>query len=1313
MKFFPPLILFVAACSGEKDDDVDGDGIRSPLDCNDNDAAVHPGVSELCDGVDNDCNGMVDDGVSNRYWPDADGDGAGDMTAVPVEACDLPTGYVEGNTDCDDTQPTVNPGAPELCDEIDQNCDGDPYEGATDLRTWYRDTDGDLFGSDVTLLQCAEPTEGYVAQTGDCNDDRATIYPGAPETCNGLDDDCDTVIDNDPIDPTVLYQDSDLDGYGDPSVSQTSCPLEGWVDNAGDCDDTTAEIEDGIDYYVDADLDGYGDELQPMIPGCEPGPGLSLEPGDCDDSQGTVYPGAPELCDGADQDCDLVIDEEPSDGIVYHPDADLDGYGDITIAIPSCEPVPGAVIDGTDCNDQAASAHPGALELCDGGIDNDCDASTTDDDSADALTWYLDDDGDNHGVPTGSALACLQPVGYAPVDDDCDDASADTHPGHNELCDGGIDNDCDPTTDEAFTAEWYLDSDDDGYGNDQFVVNGCTPPAGYVQEGGDCDDTDATLNPGLTPNCIQDHCGTITLSQTWKNTVEHTVSCDVIVEGAAKPRLTIQDGVIVRFAGGTELRVGKSSEGDLRVLGGAQGVIFTSAAAVPQPGDWDGLLLGAKDRGSIITSLLVEYGGKNGKGGVVVEGGNPTFNDLVSQWNLGDGLHVTGSEPRVYNSALVYNTDNGLYVGVGAGLSRTTSTGGSGPSFENNVVTDNAGLPITIPGSHADEIALSNTLAPNDVDEIELLTGTLRFTGTWYDHGLPYRVADNAQIDVEDGPQADLFVEDGVEIYFGVSAGLSIGDGAAGTLTLEDGPQGIVFSATPAVISSSSNWDGVTFGADDAGSLVQNLLVEYGGGNGKGNLYINDSAPLVSDILSRYSDSAGIYVTGTTAAPEIRDSVIVDNDQDGVYVTNTSGIARSLIGPTFAGNLLTGNGQSSVVLPPNFVGELDPSTQFSGNGRRIYIHGGTVLEDALWRKLDEDYEVLSDVKVQGPQDPVLELEDTITLYFQRDAALEAGVSDDGALIIDADVGVNMQSADVAPGPGDWEGIEIGRNGLLRSQTSLRGLFIRHAGGSDVQDGGAIEVLDRDACTSQEPRVTLSEIAIRDSSKAGLYAESWTTFSADHLVISGALDGCVHLVVPSSCPPVDVVSYTYNDCQDGAIFGEWTIAEADKLDSTSTYPGPVLIPDTVLTQDVTVPVLPVPYRVTALLQVKDDAMPTLTLSPGVIMEFDTNAGLEIGAGNEGGLVADGVTFTSSKSSPAQGDWEGIRLGQYCTEVELTNSVVEYGGANNHANVWVDDCDVGTVSDSSLTDSNTCGIAVDGLLTYENLTFSNNAGGDVCL
>ncbi|MEQ1504003.1 MAG: MopE-related protein, partial [Myxococcota bacterium] len=1055
------VLLTVQGCEGDKND-ADGDGYSSPEDCDDTDVNVGPGGIESCDGIDNDCDGETDEGLTAQFYPDTDADQHGDLNAAPLSACEAPSGYLLDHTDCDDGNPAAHPGAAEDCDPADLNCDGDPYAGATDLVSWY------------------------------------------------LDD-------------------------------------------------------------------------------------------------------------------------------------DLDGFGDAANAVQACEPVTGYVADASDCDDIAADTHPGAPELCDGGIDNDCDPATSDDSAPDAPTWYTDADGDDHGDALKPVQACLEPADGAALGDDCDDTDATSYPGNIEFCDGGIDNDCDPTTDEALTAVWYRDLDEDGYGVDTDTVTGCSPPAGYVQLAGDCDDTDPSLNPGTVPDCIMVHCGTISLSETWKATVTHHVTCDVVVEGAAKPTLTVEDGVLVLFDPLTELKVGKTDEAKLIVNGDTLGVTFTSNDPFPAPGDWDGLTLGVHDRGSVVTGLVVAYAGSNGKGGVVVDGGNPTFDRLTSRNNLGDGVNVSASEPLIHDSQLIDNTNNGLFVGANGGLARTAFDGSSGPSFTDNVVTGNAGRPITIPGSHADELSLTSTLTPNDLGEIELLAGTLRFTGTWFDHPVPYVVADSATILVEDGPQAHLTIEDGVEVFFGVSSGLTIGDGDAGQLDLDDGPDGILFSATADVIASSDNWDGLKLGANDDGSLVQNLTVEYGGGNGKGNIYVVSSAPTISSVLSRLSDSAGMYVGGTGAAPEIRDSTFLDNDEDGVFVESTSGIARSVLGPTFVNNLLTGNGQSSVVLPPNFIGELDPSTAFSGNGDRVGIHGGEVLEDALWRKLDEDYEIRGDVDIAGPQDPVVEIEDEASIFFDRDTVLAAGVADDGALVVEADLGVLFTSSDVAPGEGDWEGVEVGRNGGLRPQTRLRGLTIEFAGGSDVADGGALELLDRDVCGTQEPLVDLDDLTIVGSSKAALFAEKFATFSADGLVMTGALDGCVRIAGSPSCQGPDIVSYTDNDCVDGVVFGSWALAEVDALAGAgNTFPGPVVIEDTTLTSSVSMPALPVPYEFTESVRIGVTGGATLTIESGAELRFDSGAGLEVGTSSQGDLVLEpNVLFTSVNAVGSPGDWDGIK------------------------------------------------------------------------
>ncbi len=291
-------------------DDGDGDGFAACADCDDGDPARHPGADELCDGVDQDCDDQVDEDPSDApsWWFDADGDGYGG----PLEQlwCEAPDGFVANGEDCDDLDPSEFPGADEVCDGDDDDCDGQVDEpDALDTSTWYADSDGDGFGDpDVSQAACEAPS-GTVDEATDCDDGAGDVFPDADEYCDDVDHDCDGLLNEDEsVDAGSWYADVDGDGYGDPSVVSVSCVApSGTVDNGDDCDDGDGDLSPDTLWYADSDGDGFGDATSTTAACLQP-TGYVADASDCDDADADRA----EYCCSLGSDGDLVVSVDSS-----------------------------------------------------------------------------------------------------------------------------------------------------------------------------------------------------------------------------------------------------------------------------------------------------------------------------------------------------------------------------------------------------------------------------------------------------------------------------------------------------------------------------------------------------------------------------------------------------------------------------------------------------------------------------------------------------------------------------------------------------------------------------------------------------------------------------------------------------------------------------------------------------------------------------------------------------------------------------------------------------------------------------------------
>jgi len=461
------------ACHKDVDGDGFGDSSSGPFtpgqDCDDDRSLVNPDVNENCaTDYDDDCDADInDEGAASCtvFFADRDDDDYGKPGDSACH-CTVFEEYNETNSDdCDDGSSQTYPGA--------------AYEESSEC---MKDSDGDGFGDD-TVSSPVVPGE-------DCDDARSGVNPDVNEDCDTTyDDDCDgDTNDQNADDCDIFFADRDGDTYGVPGDSKCYCDERGVYsqENDDDCDDDShlthpgaAEHESGTSCRKDEDEDGYGDS-SPSSSGVTGGT-------DCDDSNASRHPTAPERCGTAyDDDCDEDTNDLGASGChLVYADGDLDGYGDPDDSECRCDTTTAyAYEDASDCDPSSASTHPGAAE-------NESSTSCRKDSDFDGYG----DDAPPAGVTAGT---------------DCNDSpltGSTISPAGTEDCGTAADDDCDGSTNDLNAIDcdpWYLDADGDGYGNASFSRCYCSASASYTSSAAlatDCDDSDGSIHPFATDTC--------------------------------------------------------------------------------------------------------------------------------------------------------------------------------------------------------------------------------------------------------------------------------------------------------------------------------------------------------------------------------------------------------------------------------------------------------------------------------------------------------------------------------------------------------------------------------------------------------------------------------------------------------------------------------------------------------------------------------------------------------------------------------------------------------------------------------------------
>ena len=779
---------------------------------------------------------------------------------------------------------------------------------------------------------------------------------------------------------------------------------------------------------------------------------------------------------------------------------------------------------------------------------------------------------------------------------------------------------------------------------------------------------------GATPTLLGDTAisASITADTTWTAAGSpYILTGNIAIGGPAGVTLTINPGVTVKFATGSQLLVDYYDKGALVANGtSSDPIVFTSNVSATA-GAWPGLRFGtiAGAPASSVSYATVEYAGSNfsGFGGITIHGGSPSFDHVTARVNQYAGIKIESGAPSITAGTIRDNGGYGIYL-----------TGG-GATLTDDTFTSNTSVAVSAPANTQLSGMTGLAATGNGTNGVEFRDGTIAANRTWKTCALPYIVTGNVY--VQDASAPVLTIEAGNTVRFNNSGQITAnyqnkgGIVAAGTSTAP------ILLTSNAASPAAGNWLGLYFGSYAGGpaSSLSYTTIEYGGNgyNNRGGVTVYTQSPAFDHATIRNNAWGGVAVYG--GSPSFIDTTFATNGGPGINVLNPATL-------TLARDTFTGNSGYAVTAAATTVFPDNSGLAASGNtgGNYLEIRAGTIGTSTTWPLSAIAYVVTGNLYVEGASSPILTIAAGNTIRFNNPGQIAVNNSAKGGLqAIGTAAAPILFTSNGTQSAGYWQGLWFGA-AAAGPQSNVAYATIEYGGNGYYNRGGV-------TVTGLAP--AFDHVTLRNNAVTGVMLNAGSAAITNSTITANGGSG----INATGGTSLTLTNDALTNNAGPAVTLPVTVALTDASGLTASGNGTgkdaIEYRAGTIVASTTWPLASIPYVVTGNVMVEGSAAPVLTIAAGNTIRFNNPGQIAVNNGAKGGLQAVGtstapIVFTSNGALTA-GFWQGLWFGAIAggPQSNVAWATIEYGGNGYY---------------------NRGGLTVNGLApVFDHVTLSNNA------